>query len=67
MGARVSAKGVTKFGFGATDPTKRTSQNGEAIKTKSKGKKTPPLSAKGTGRAIGKKAKGATKTDGGVI
>ena len=68
MGARVSAKGVTKFGFGATDPTKRTSQNTEAVSIrKSGGTVNESLSPSGTGRKIGSKAKGATRTKGGKI
>jgi hypothetical protein len=70
MGARVSAKGVTKFGFGATDPTKQTSLNGESSQLidVNKGTHAPPQDPiKSNGRAVGSKVKGATKTKGGAL
>jgi len=68
MGARVSAKGVTKFGFGKTDPTKRTSANTEAANTMSgiDGIKAPPP-ARDYPAVPRHKAKGATRTKGGAI
>lgn len=68
MGARVSAKGVTKFGFGKTDPAKQTSSNAEAAAlidtTKGVKQPAPKVSQKPQG---GSKVKGATRTKGGAI
>jgi hypothetical protein len=71
MGARVSAKGVTKFGFGKTDPTKQTSSNTEAAtqlgqQSDGIGFDVIPNRAK-PGKSAGSKAKGGTRTKGGSL
>lgn len=76
MGARVSAKGITKFGFGKTDPTKQTSSNDEAaaLIDTSKGVRDNAAQhpveghkGKAAGKSKGTKVSGATRTKGGAI
>lgn len=71
MGARVSAKGVTKYGFGRTDPTLVTAQEKEAAAVKNAGNgmpaPPPPRDYPSQGATAGRKAKGATRTKGGAI
>lgn len=68
MGNRVSATGVTPYGFGATNPSDQTSQNAEsaALIDVNKGVKVPAPSHSRPAQA-GSKAKGATRTKGGSI
>lgn len=71
MGARVSAKGVTKYDFGKSDPTKQTSSNTEAANTLASqadgvSYDTIPNRAK-PGKTAGSKAKGGTRTKGGSV
>lgn len=71
MGARVSAKGVTKYGFGASDPTVVTAQEAESAKVQAKGKgmAAPPPARDYPAGQGGRKvsSKGATKIKGGAI
>lgn len=72
MGARVNAKGVTKFKFGQTVPgtgvTADSSSNAEAVAIRAKGGTVnQSLSPNGVGRKIGTPVKGATRTKGGKI
>ena len=70
MAARVSAKGVTKFDFAKSDPTKQTSSNKEAIaieRVAGAGMAAPPPARQYPAGQGGKKAKGATRTKGGAI
>jgi hypothetical protein len=76
MGARVSATGVTKFGFGETDPTVRTSQEAESAAIAFNGDGVPAGAAQtpaaqhaggSAGASAGRKVAGATRTQGGAL
>lgn len=68
MGKQVSAKGITPYAFGATDPAKQTSSNAEAaaLIDGSKGVKVPAPNYPRPAQA-GSKVKGATRTKGGAL
>ena len=68
MGKQVSAKGVTPYAFGATDPAKQTSSNAEAaaLLDVDKGIKVAAPAYSRPAQA-GSKVKGATRTKGGAL
>lgn len=69
MGARVSAKGVTPYKFGATDPAKQTASNKEAIALEviaGKGMAAPPKPRAYPANQPGSKTKG-THLKGGSV
>lgn len=68
MGKQVSAKGITPYAFGATDPTKQTSSNAEAaaLLDGDKGVSVPAPTYP-QARQAGSKVAGATRTKGGAI
>ncbi len=76
MGARVSATGVTPYGFGLTDPNRDTAQEDESASIAFDGKGVPAGAAQtpaaqhaggSAGASAGKKVPGATRTQGGAL